>query len=255
MITGLPTGIRRVLARAAGVAAILFLTGSAQALTFISPMGEPFRSRPGDKLPEEIWFERADADNDGKITRAEFLADAGRFFRTLDVNHNGEIGPEEIEHYEEDIAPEVRTGGFDLPIPDEAGGGHRGNRGEGGGSRRRASVPSGRNRDDNVTSLSVEPQPEQPEYYDAAGQGGARYSYLDLPEPVAAADLNLDRAISPREFVQAARERFDTLDINHDGVLTRDELPHLEGARPGRMPPDKAREHRPPREGGGGAPA
>ena len=242
MVTGLPTGTRRAAARLARVAALLLLTGAAHALTFISPMGEPFRSRPGDKPPEEIWFERADANSDGKITRAEFMADAGRFFRTLDVNHDDQIGPDEIEHYEEDIAPEVRTGGFDLPIPGEGSGSHRGHGGGGGGSRRHGGAPRGGNSDDEGASSSSDPPPE---HYDAASEGGARYSYLDLPEPVAAADLNLDRAISPREFVQAARERFDALDTDHDGVLTRDELPHLDGAHPGHMPPGKGGGHRP----------
>ena len=114
---------------------LLIGSGAAQALTFISPMGEPFRSKPGDKPPEELWFAQADRDGDGKITRAEFLADAGRFFQLLDVNHDREIGPEEIQHYEEDIAPEVRSGDFDPPPPGAASG-HRGGHG-GGGSRRR----------------------------------------------------------------------------------------------------------------------
>jgi len=224
------------------------LAGSAQALTFISPMGEPFRSRSGDKPPEQIWFERADANNDGKITRAEFMADAGRFFHALDLNHNDEIGPEEIEHYEEDIAPEVRTGGFDLPVPG-GGGGHRGRGGHsggGGGSRRHGGAPHGGNSDDEGASSSSDPPPE---HYDAASEGGARYSYLDLPEPVAAADTNFDRAISPREFVEAAHERFDALDSNRDGVLTRDELPRLGGAHPGEGPHAKGGASRPHRDG------
>jgi len=249
MTTFLPTAIARSGGtRLAGAAALLLLAGSAQALTFISPMGEPFRSGSGDKPPEEIWFERVDANNDGKITRAEFMADAGRFFRMLDLNHNDEIGPEEIEHYEEDIAPEVRAGGFDLPVPGGAGGGHHG-RGGGGGSRRHGGVSRGAG-DDEGAPPSDSPSP--PQHYDAANEGGARYSYLDLPEPVVAADLNFDRAVSPREFVEAAHQRFDALDANHDGVLTRDELPHLGGAHFGRSPQGQGGGHRPHREGDGG---
>ena len=252
MTTFLPTGAMQPgYARLTGAAAMLFLAGSAQALTFISPMGEPFRSRPGDKPPEEIWFERADANNDGKITRAEFMADAGRFFRTLDVNHNDEIGPEEIEHYEEDVAPEVRTGGFDLPIPGSgSGGGHHGRGGGGGGSRRHGGVSRSSSDDEGVSSSdNVSP----PERYDAANEGGARYSYLDLPEPVVAADLNFDRAISPHEFVEAAHQRFDALDANHDGVLTRDELPHLGGAHPRQGPQAHGGGDRPHGDGNGAA--
>jgi len=228
--------------RLTGAAATLLLAGSAQALTFISPMGEPFRSKPGDTPPEEIWFARADANSDGKITRAEFMADAGRFFRTLDLNHNTEIGPEEIEHYEEYTAPEVRTGGFDLPAAGEGGGHHRG-----GGSRRHVGV-SRSDDEGGHSSDSVSP----PQRYDAANKGGARYSYLDLPEPVAAADINFDRAISPREFVEAAHQRFDALDANHDGALTRDELPRLGGVHPVRGRQSRGEEPRSPRQGDGG---
>lgn len=208
---------------------LLIGSGAAQALTFISPMGEPFRSKPGDKPPEELWFAQADRDGDGKITRAEFLADAGRFFQLLDVNHDREIGPEEIQHYEEDIAPEVRSGDFDPPPPGAASG-HRGGHG-GGGSRRRGGMghageqESGQ--DDGGSSSNIFPS----ERYDASNEGASRYSYLDLPEPVAAADTDFNRGVSPREFAAAANERFDALDANHDGVLTRDELPKLGGAR------------------------
>jgi hypothetical protein len=249
----LPTAIVRAGAARLGVAgAILLLAGTAQALTFISPMGEPFRSQPGDKAPEELWFEHADANGDGKITRVEFMADAGRFFRTLDANHDDQIGPEEIQHYEDDIAPET-MGGFGDMLAEGGGhggggGGHHG--GHGGGSRRHDGVSRATQTsadEDNVTSTYLTP----PEGYDAGNMGAARFSYLDLPEPVAAADTNFDRAISPREFVDAAHQRFDALDANHDGVLTRDELPHLGGGRLGHGAEGKGGGHRPHRDGGG----
>ena len=225
-----------------GLAASLCLSaGAAQALTFISPMGEPFRSRPGDKPPEEMWFEAADKDGDGRITRAEFLADAGRFFMALDVNHDREIGPEEIERYEEDVAPEVRTGGFEGGPA--SGGSHRGH--GGGGGRRHGGHRSAS--DDDLGSEGVssgDSPPQRP--YDASNEGASRYSYLDLPEPVAAADTDFNRGVSPKEFAAAANQRFDLLDANHDGVLTRDELPHLGGARAGRPPRKPGGNRRPP---------
>jgi len=213
MITSLPTALARPGRRWLAAAAILLLAGSAQALTFISPMGEPFRTTSGDEAPEDIWFARADTNHDGKITRAEFTIDAGRFFRMLDTNHDNRIGPEEIQHYEDDIAPETLGGG--------------------GGSRRRGGVSRDTQTaadEDNITSTYLVP----PESYHAGDLGAARFSYLDLPEPVAAADVNFDRTISPREFLDAAHHRFDALDANHDGNLTRDEFPHLSGARSGR---------------------
>ena len=32
---------------------------------FVSPSGEPFRSRPGEPYPVAVWFAQADADHDG----------------------------------------------------------------------------------------------------------------------------------------------------------------------------------------------
>ena len=243
MTTFLPTGTIRF----GGAAAVLLLAGSAQALTFISPMGEPFRTQPSEKAPEEVWFERADANGDGKISLVEFMTDAGRFFRQLDMNHDGQIGADEIQHYEDDVAPETLGRVGDLPASGP-GGGHGGHHGGGGGRRNHVSHDTAIAADeDNVTDTYLKPE----ERYDAGNQGAARYSYLDLPEPVAAADVNFDRAISPREYVDAARLRFDALDANHDGVLTRDELPHLHGASSGHEPGGRGSGHRPHRDGGG----
>ena len=51
-------------------------------------------------------------------------------------------------------------------------------------------------------------------------QGGARYGLLNLPEPVAAADADFNRAVSLEEFRQAAIERFQLLDSAHQGRIT-----------------------------------
>jgi Ca2+-binding EF-hand superfamily protein len=44
-------------------------------------------------------------------------ADSERFFGLLDVNHDGEIDPDEITRYEVDVAPRERVGLLDLPEP------------------------------------------------------------------------------------------------------------------------------------------
>src|SRR5262245_36419223 len=56
---------------------------------FVSPMGEPFRTGPDGAAPIQVWFAAADADHDGKLSRAEFIADAQRFFAVVDANHDG----------------------------------------------------------------------------------------------------------------------------------------------------------------------
>lgn len=78
--------------------------------TFISPMGEPFRpsNRDDDTLAD--WFGQADRDHDGFLTLVEMQQDAERFFAALDSNHDGEIDPDEVGHYENVVAPEIQVG-------------------------------------------------------------------------------------------------------------------------------------------------
>jgi len=82
---------------------------------FISPMGEPFFGT----APLAAWFAQADSNHDGSLALAEMQADADRFFGLLDTNHDGEIDPDEINHYEQVIAPmdRARYGWFGLPEP------------------------------------------------------------------------------------------------------------------------------------------
>ena len=77
---------------------------------FLSPMGEPFFGRTAGEDGLIPWFDQADVDRDGILSADEMTADADRFFRTLDSNHDGEIDPDEIAHYEQVIAPGVGTG-------------------------------------------------------------------------------------------------------------------------------------------------
>ena len=83
---------------------------------FVSPMGEPFYA-DGSRGALEAWFNQADRNRDGVLTTEEMQADAERFFATLDADHDGEIGPDEITHYENVIAPGMRMNLLDLPEP------------------------------------------------------------------------------------------------------------------------------------------
>lgn len=160
---------------------------------FISPMGQPFHTETGVSAAEQ-WFRGTDANHDNRITPKEFVDDAMRFFKVLDVNHDHIIDPQEIENYESVIAPEIRVissyGDPALAKTDDDG---------------------------NVTD---------PPYPTRLGAG--RFGFLDAPEPVVTADTNFDRAISEQEFASTALKRFKMLDVNLDGVLTRDELPKLD---------------------------
>ena len=173
---------------------------------FISPMGEPFRAKSSVDDALARWFTQADRNHDGVLTADEMQADAGRFFARLDTDENGDIDPVELIQYEWEGAPEIQVNSR-LRRP----------RGE----QHRAS-------DDEPHRITT-----------TAGiggglQGAARYALLNIPEPVAAADANLDRSITLAEFRQAGIERFQLLDTNHSGRLSLEQLKAL-------LPPAKGR--------------
>ncbi len=145
---------------------------------YLSPMGEPFRAPAGQPYPAAAWFAGADADHDGRLTRAEFGADAERFFRRLDTDHDGEIDPPELTAYETDIAPEIRL--YDRPSQRWIEG-----------------------------KLSKEERAAVNAYGGAMGAG--RWAQLNIPQPVAAADADYNRGITRDEFRDTAIQRFAML--------------------------------------------
>jgi Ca2+-binding EF-hand superfamily protein len=187
---------------------------------FISPMGEPFHASSHDDDTLADWFRQADLNHDGKLTLEEMQKDAERFFALLDLNHDGEIDPDEITHYEEVVAPEVRTGNhYDLASLEGTDRGSEAGRGEGRGGHRPA-----RN-DEGTRKGFFRGVPD-------AHQGAGRYGLLDLPEPVISADSDFDRGVSLTEFRAAAQARFLALDLDHKGYLTLPELEEIHPAPP-----------------------
>jgi Ca2+-binding EF-hand superfamily protein len=153
---------------------------------FISPSGKPFRADPGKPYPVVDWFNAADKDHDGKLTKAEFRADADAFFHELDVNKDGVIDQREVAYYERVTAPEI----IQSFTPDQ-----------------------GLPQDDNAPKQKDPPN------------GGGWYGLLGEPEPVAAADTNFDNVITYAEFMQATDERWKLLDPDKKGYITLDSLP------------------------------
>lgn len=74
---------------------------------FISPSGKPFRAEADKPYPVVDWFNAADKDHDGKLTKAEFRADAEAFFHELDINKDRVIDSREVAYYEKVTAPEI----------------------------------------------------------------------------------------------------------------------------------------------------
>lgn len=176
-----------------------YLPGHRAANVFISPAGEPFRAPPEEPYPIPAWFNRADADHDGAISRAEFKADSLGFFDRLDTDHNGVIDGFELGDYERKVAPEIQPnlGAF---TEDE--------------------TPPTR-----ISEITPHVKPTSHKKKTLTVKGAAVFGMLLDPEPVASADTDLDGKVTRKEAEAAAERRFNRLDLNHDGRLTMDELP------------------------------
>lgn len=184
---------------------------------FISPAGEPFRAPHGAPYPIADWFNGADTNHDGALTRDEFVADAVRFFNVVDTDHNGVIDGFEVAYYEQRIAPEIIGGAA-------PGGMRRGPRGLGGGQ------------EDGPSDDDMSPSHRQRQQGTNVLQGASLYGLIAEPEPVMAADGNFDRRITKDEAIKAAKTRFALLDTDKDGLLKLAELPKTPaqgGMRPG----------------------
>lgn len=203
-------------AAAAAPSGPVVVTGYAWA-PFISPMGEAFRSHSATDDTLADWFQQADRNHDAMLTQDEMVADAERFFATLDLDHDGQIEPEELVRYEWQLAPEIqvnakRKRGRGELAPAKSGGDDP-SLGDSPGDDQGRQSKRDRHRQDANSDL------------DGGPQGAARYALLNIPEPVAAADADFNRAITVAEFRQAAIERFRLLDRQRQGKLT------LEGLR------------------------
>ncbi len=149
---------------------------------YVAAMGQPFRSPAGGPDPMAAWFAQADTDRDGRVTLSEFLANADRFFRTLDGNRDGEIDPQEVSAYEIDIAPEIRL--YQRGAPLDA-------------KRKKSKL-----------------------LYRSDALGAGRFAQLNIPEPVSSADADYNRGVTLAEFRDAAAKRFALLDPAGSGALT-----------------------------------
>ncbi|MBV9883434.1 MAG: EF-hand domain-containing protein [Sphingomonadaceae bacterium] len=184
---------------------------------FVSPAGQSFRGAPGQPAPMAAWFAEADADHDGVITYAEFLADFRRWFAQLDTNHDGEIAPDEVTRYETEILPEMSSRGFGGGGGGFGGGGMGRGRGGGhGGGMGRGGMGGGGMRGGQSGSAGG----GMP-YYPS---GAARFGLLPIPHPIMAADEDMNRGVSIAEWDHAAATRFNLLDEAHNGRLTLEEL-------------------------------
>ncbi|QXQ05419.1 hypothetical protein KX816_14360 [Sphingosinicellaceae bacterium] len=171
---------------------------------FIAPSGEPFRAARGEPYPVDVWFARADANHDGKLTRTEFRKDFMTYFEVLDVNHDGIVDAKEITRYEEDLVPEVRVGFGSGPEFRQMSPSAGPDGGDSGG--------------EEAPAQSKRAMPDLP-------RGGGRYGLINAPEPVVSCDTDLNRRVTSSEYAAAADRRFSLLDPGEIGYLTLATLP------------------------------
>ncbi|HEX4180360.1 MAG TPA: hypothetical protein VHY32_06185 [Caulobacteraceae bacterium] len=191
---------------------------------FISPFGQPFRAKNGAPYPVADWFKQADKNADGKLDRAEFLADASFFFDALDVNKQGVLGPFEVQRYERRIAPEIL--GFRVKVAENQ---TRRVAGLFGGSLWLAQGGPGGQGITGVLPPDAAPDsqdgPKIPHSIDESHNGASPFSFFDQPEPVTAADMEFNGYIKKKNFLKLAGVHFDSLDHKERGYLVLAELP------------------------------
>lgn len=116
-----------------------------------SPNGEPLSGgplgHPTCAAAMTGWFERADANHDGIIDEAEFLADARRQFAAMDLDRNGVLVPAELAQYRAPYAAEAQR---QEPEPEEPE-----TRGRRGAQRGASSLPTFQDRTDPVMIADV----------------------------------------------------------------------------------------------------
>lgn len=155
-----------------------------------SPNGEPLSGgalgRPNCKEAISRWFDRIDANHDGRVDLSEFLGDARVQFAAMDLDKDGFITPPELSIYRAPYAAAAAPA--QAPRP---GARPHAARGQAGGA----------------------PQ----------GRGDTGGSLSDEADPVMVADTSLRNQVSLADFLSYADRRFAALDANHDGQLTREE--------------------------------
>jgi hypothetical protein len=172
---------------------------------YLSLMGEPFRVNASGQDPFDQWFTLADRDGDGGVSRVELRADAEAFFGLLDTNDDKVIDGDEMAQYEQLAPGRTRAAGGGAPTASSARPTPKSS----------APVESGQ-----VAIVSSGKVPSATRIHVA----DTSVNFSEVPQPVAMADLNLDRRVTLEEFLKTAGRRFTNYDVDQDGKLTRKEL-------------------------------
>ena len=162
----------------------------------------------GAPYPVADWFRQADADGDGRLTLAEFVADGTRYFRTLDSSRNNQLEASEIDAWEAAILAPI------TPRP--------GQRQPAGGTPGDGSPPRETRAPAPVAGQSaprkMRRDPESP-------RGAGLYGIINIRHPIKAADQDMNARVTAEEWQKILLSRFAILDKAGLGYLTLDTLP------------------------------
>jgi hypothetical protein len=166
--------------------------------------GEPLNGgvlgRPKCEAAQADWLARVDTDHDGTLEIDELLAETNRQFTVMNIDHSGQLTADQLEVYRapfaltRDAAPGPQPDGSDQDRGQDRG--------------------------------------DQDQDHDQGRRGGRDAPHAGTgprppasqPDPVLAADSNLDFEVSLQEFILQQRENFRQLDKNHDQRLSAGEL-------------------------------
>ncbi|MFA5119791.1 EF-hand domain-containing protein [Zavarzinia sp.] len=151
--------------------------------------GRILSSDPKAECPDVTasWLKTADKNGDDLLELDEALGDATALFAEIDTNHDHFVTPAELTAYRDKTAPAAYA---DQVIRQE---GHSG---------------------------GADPTQKR----ETLHPGGNTFALRGIPDPVMAADANLDFRVTEGELAARVKERFAKLDTNHDGKLDADEL-------------------------------
>ena len=169
-------------------------------LLFVTPMGEPVRVESGSPL--DAWIVAADSDGDGRVSYAEYLANALAFFPRLDANgDNAATSAESMALWNRE-APELFIASDQYF--------------------RQRRVPRAAN-PDHQAMIDMHREAGHYDHVDEPMRGAQPFSLLNDVEPVMTCDRNFDRRVRREEFEICASHRFVQIDLDRDGFFVREE--------------------------------
>jgi hypothetical protein len=176
-----------------------------------SPNGEPLvpPQWPQDcEAAIDQWFDRLDTGHTGGLSLAQLTADAERQYRLMDLRHDGKVTAEELSRYRLKM-----MGGHYLSVSTP---GENARLGRGTDDEARPG--------DRLDEPVDDDRPHGRHGEDRRPVDAYAALVSDQPDPVMAADNDLDGSVTWEEFKALVAQNFAEYDRDHTGVITKSEV-------------------------------